>query len=114
VRFRHIVDAIDEIAKFTKGMTFDQYCNDTMVSYAVERALLIVAEAATALGADAEALCPHIPWREIRGLGNQLRHAYDGVDPSVLWEIIQDDLPKLRATCLPHASGPSASGMGTP
>ena len=34
--------------------------------------------------------------REIRSLGNVLRHAYDGVDPSIIWRIVQDDLAGLR------------------
>jgi uncharacterized protein with HEPN domain len=30
-------------------------------------------------------------------LGNRLRHAYHRVEPSILWEIAQHDLPPLKA-----------------
>jgi uncharacterized protein with HEPN domain len=30
-------------------------------------------------------------------LGNRLRHAYHRVEPSILWEIAQRDLPPLKA-----------------
>jgi len=36
------------------------------------------------------------PWQSIRSLGNVLRHAYDGVDPSIIWKIVQDDLAHLN------------------
>lgn len=29
---------------------------------------------------DAERLCPGLPWRNIRGIGNCLRHRYERVD----------------------------------
>jgi uncharacterized protein with HEPN domain len=59
--------------------------------------LLIISEAAVRLKDDAELLCPGIPWREIRGSGNWLRHQYDGVDIETIWNTIQDDLPALKA-----------------
>ena len=36
------------------------------------------------LGPQAEELCPGIPWRDIRGIGNLLRHGYDRIDPHVI------------------------------
>ena len=59
-------------------------------------ALLIISEAARRLGNEAETLAPDQPWQSIRSLGNVLRHAYDGVDPSIIWKIVQDDLAGLR------------------
>ena len=64
---------------------------------AVERKLLIVSEAAIRLGKDAEVRCPGLPWGEIRGIGNWLRHQYDAVELSVVWKTLRDDLPPLRA-----------------
>jgi uncharacterized protein with HEPN domain len=62
----------------------------------VLHALLIISEAARRLGNEAETLAPDQPWQSIRSLGNVLRHAYDGVDPSIIWKIVQDDLAGLR------------------
>ncbi|MBZ5608541.1 MAG: DUF86 domain-containing protein [Acidobacteriia bacterium] len=44
------------------------------------------------------AFVPAYPGREIRGLGNVLRHEYDRVEGSHLWYTIQDDLPPLKAS----------------
>ena len=41
-----------------------------------------------------------MPWREIRDLGNLLRHAYDKVDLEIIWQTITDDLPFLKISVL--------------
>ena len=51
------------------------------------------------LGDAAADLCPDIPWREIRGLGNRLRHQYDTIDLTRIWLLIEHDLPLLKVAC---------------
>ena len=63
----------------------------------VERCLERLSEASTKLGAAAEALAPGSPWKAVRAFGNVLRHAYDQVDPSRVWEIAVQDLPQMVA-----------------
>jgi uncharacterized protein with HEPN domain len=46
---------------------------------------VIISEAAKRLGDDAEVLCPGQRWRDIRGIGNHLRHAYDNLDALLIW-----------------------------
>jgi uncharacterized protein with HEPN domain len=65
---------------------------------AAKYALLTISEAATELGNLAAELCPEIAWREIRGLGNRLRH-YANVDVVRIWLLIERDLPPLRTAC---------------
>tara|TARA_R110000787_G_scaffold61094_4_gene138519 strand:- start:140 stop:400 length:261 start_codon:yes stop_codon:yes gene_type:complete len=58
-----------------------------------------ISEAAVKLGEKAEHAAQEIPWRDIHGLGNNFRHAYDGVDPEILWNLIQKDLTPLADAC---------------
>ena len=44
----------------------------------------------------------------IRSLGNVLRHAYDGVDPSIIWRIVRDDLGGLKRALEQALPGPQA------
>ena len=55
-----------------------------------------ITEAAKRLGAQAAVLCPGIPWHEIRGLGNWLRHDYDQIKVEVIWKTVQQDLRPLQ------------------
>jgi uncharacterized protein with HEPN domain len=41
-------------------------------------------------------LRPEIPWADIRGLGNRLRHEYETVDAVRLWRTVERDLPPLK------------------
>jgi uncharacterized protein with HEPN domain len=99
LRFRDIVPSIDFILKFTKGMELDQFLADDRTRLAVERCLLIIREAGRKLGPEAEARCPEIPWGQVRGLGNWLRHDYDQMDYSAIWATVTEDLAALRAAC---------------
>jgi uncharacterized protein with HEPN domain len=91
-----VVASIDYIRSFAAGITFDQYLEDRKTRSAVERELLIISEAAIRLGSDAETICPGPDWRDIRGLGNKLRHDYDGLNDELLWQTVQNDLLPLR------------------
>ena len=55
-----------------------------------------ISEAAVRLGEQAERLCPGLRWRDIRGIGNWLRHQYDRVDIETIWNTLTRDLPPLK------------------
>jgi uncharacterized protein with HEPN domain len=96
--FRDIIDAIGMIEQFTAGMHFEAFRSNPMAVAAVERKLLVISEAAIRLGDEAERRYPDQPWRDIRGIGNQLRHAYERIDLETIWAAVTDDLPPLKAT----------------
>jgi len=93
------------IEQFTSGMDFEGFRTNPMAVAAVERKLLIISEAAIRLGDEAERRCPDLPWRDIRGIGNQIRHAYERIDLDTIWSAVTDDLPPLKAAVV-RALGP--------
>lgn len=95
--FRDILQAILMIEQFTVDMDFAAFHRDPKTIAAVERKLQIISEAAIRLGEEAEARCPGLPWRDIRGIGNQLRHGYDRIDLEQVWRTLASDLPPLKA-----------------
>ena len=103
---RDIGNAIVLIEKFTSGMDFEAFYGDPKTVAAVERKLQIISEAAIRLGGEAERRCPGLPWREIRGIGNWLRHEYERIELPVIWRTLQADLPRLKAAVLLALSSP--------
>ena len=95
--FENMLESMDWIEEYVRGISFDIYLRLREKQSAVERELQILTEAAHRLGAEAEVLCPGQDWRDIRGLGNALRHAYDSIDGAVIWRIIHDNLPPLKS-----------------
>ena len=99
-RFCDIVENIDAICEYTQGMSVDDYGANRLVRDAVERCFMRISEAATKLGTEAEALAPNQPWRQIRDLGNQIKHGYDGVDDKLIFNLIGERTDSLRADAI--------------
>lgn len=100
-----ILEGIGKIEQFVRGYGLDDFAADEKTVAAVERKLQLITEAAVRLGDQAEVLCPEIAWRDIRGMGNWLRHQYDRVDLETVWNTVTDDLPRLKTAV--------ASALGT-
>jgi uncharacterized protein with HEPN domain len=99
-RFHDIVENADRILEYTSGLTYEQYESITLVRDAVERCFERIGEAAVKLGLQAEALFPSQPWKDIRGLDNNLRHEYDNVSSRTLWlSATGGDIASLRDAC---------------
>jgi len=85
------------IKRFALGMDQAKFRDDPKTVAAVERKLPVISEAAIRLGDQAETLSPSPPWRDIRGIGNWLRHQFDHVDVDSIWRTVMDDLPPPEA-----------------
>jgi uncharacterized protein with HEPN domain len=92
-----ILESINLIEQFTSGMNLDTFRADQKTISAVERKLQIISEAAIRLGPYAEEYCPGLPWRDIRGIGNWLRHEYFRIDVATIWKTATVDLPPLKS-----------------
>jgi uncharacterized protein with HEPN domain len=97
---QNTLDAIGQINSFMARMDFDAFRADSKTVAAVERKLLNISEGAIRLGEEAENLCPSLPWRDIRGISNWLRHQYDAVDVEAVWWTVVNDLPLLHTAVI--------------
>ena len=93
---KDILDSINKVEKFIKGMTFDQFANDDKTIFAVIRALEIIGEATKNIEMQVRKNYPQIPWREMAGIRDKLIHDYIGVNIEVVWKAAIEDLPKLK------------------
>lgn len=75
--------------------TRDSLFADEVARAALERFIERISEASRRLDPALKAREPAIPWSDIAGIGNVLRHNYDRVDPIILWNIVTVDLPEL-------------------
>jgi uncharacterized protein with HEPN domain len=85
------------ILDFTAGATFDDYADNKMLRFAVERQFEIIGEALNRLsGIDPDTVSKISRFQRIISFRNILIHGYDIVDSTVAWDVIQQDLPKLH------------------
>ena len=97
-RLDDILAAIREIETFAAGKTFDDYIAEPMLRRAVERDVEIISEASHHIPERLKAKYSSIPWREVAGVGNILRHGYKLIDDREIWDIVTSDLAPLKVT----------------
>jgi uncharacterized protein with HEPN domain len=96
-RLEHILEAIREIEGFTAARTLQDYLDQGWLRLATQQGIEIVSEASRRIPADLKAKYPEIPWADIAGIGNILRHGYDSLDHALIWGVVERDLPPLKA-----------------
>jgi uncharacterized protein with HEPN domain len=93
-----IVEACELIQSATQGRALADYEQDRLLRSAIERNFEIIGEALNRLHKTDPATSARVPEHAaIIGFRNVLIHGYDYVDHSRVWQIIQSDVPRLRA-----------------
>jgi len=57
--------------------------------------LVIIGEAANHIPDEVQEAHDDVPWVLMRAMRNRVVHVYFDVDPDILWDTVQTDLPKL-------------------
>ena len=96
VFLKHILDEINFLTKETEGIKFEQFIKNQILKRASSRSLEIIGEAVKNLPADFKKRYKDIEWKKIAGLRNKIIHYYFGVNWDILWDVIKNQLPKLK------------------
>ena len=96
VHLDHILECLDWIARdIEEGR--DAFFADRKTQSAVLRELQALAESTQRLSDDLKNAHPQVSWQGIAGFRNVLVHDYLGIKLDRVWNIIERDLPVLRA-----------------
>lgn len=96
VRLLHILENIDAIEAATRDRSDGDLTGDYLVQRALERAIEIISEAAKSLPPQLRDSEPDVPWKEIIGIGNLLRHEYYRIRNETMIDILRNQLPTFR------------------
>jgi uncharacterized protein with HEPN domain len=92
-----ILEAIEGIEAHTAGKSLADFQQSWLLRLAVQRALEIISEAARHIPDELLVIAPRVRWKQIRGIGNILRHEYHKIADDVIWAVISNDITPLRA-----------------
>jgi uncharacterized protein with HEPN domain len=95
-RLQHIIVSIDKIEKFTKGVTFEEYCSNEMMQFAVVKNLENIGEASYMLSKEFKAQHTEINWNDIIKMRHIMVHGYYNIQNDIVWAMITDDIPPLE------------------
>lgn len=89
-------DAIERIEKYTaRGR--DAFDQEDWIQVWVVHHLQIIGEAARGLSDAKRDRMTQIPWRKIVGMRHVLVHQYFEIDRELVWSVVCDHLPALKA-----------------
>lgn len=94
-RIEDILDAVAEIRVFVQGLSREEFCLDAKTVKAVMADLAVVGEAAGHIPDDVISAHPEVPWALMKAMRNRIVHVYFDVDPNIVWDTLQQDLPVL-------------------
>jgi uncharacterized protein with HEPN domain len=96
IRLQHILDAIVEIESYLYQKDFENFLDNSMMRFACIKQMEIIGEASNHISEETKNNFSSIQWAQIVGMRNVLVHEYFGVDVTLVWDIIKNDIPELK------------------
>ena len=95
VLLEDIIESIEKINTYTRGMAIADFLADQKTKDAVARNFEVMGEAVSRMNSEFRSLHAHISWKDLKEFRNILIHAYEIIDYSLVWTTIQKELPTL-------------------
>ena len=92
----HILDAVGKVNQYA-SVGYEEFMSHSHWQDAVIRQLEIIGEATKRLSEEIRDQHPDVSWRRIAGMRDVLIHDYMGVDLEAVWQVTQQNIPKLEA-----------------
>jgi uncharacterized protein with HEPN domain len=91
-----ILEALERIEKYAHVEKVEFERSELIQTYMVHN-IQIIGEAASTISGDFKQRHPEVPWPSIAGMRNTIVHAYFQVDLDEVWNVVRDDLSKLKS-----------------
>ena len=88
-----IFDAIEQVERYTRGMSESEFLSRPMVQDAVVRQIEIIGEAAGNISVEFQGAHPKLPWANMIGICKKIIPESFSTNLPGLWDAVQDDLP---------------------
>ncbi len=91
-----ILEAIEGIETATSNKSLEDFSKDWLLRMGIQRALEIISQATRHIPDELLTIAPDIPWKQIRAIGNVLRHEYHKIADPVVWAVVTENIGPLR------------------
>jgi uncharacterized protein with HEPN domain len=98
--FRHALDdilqAIGGIQTAVDGKVFEDFEREWLLRLAISGPLKSSRKPAVPCPTRSRQYVPRFPGLKIKAVGNVLRHGYESLSQPVIWNVLVDELPRLK------------------
>ncbi len=96
ISLQKMIEYIDKALSYTKGYTFEEFCNDNKTVDATVFIISQVGELVKNISKETMAKYSNIEWIVIKNLRNRIIHDYEGINLYLIWDILKEDLIGLK------------------
>lgn len=89
-----ILESVQKINSFTKGLNRDSFFADQKTQSAVIMQLLLIGEVSKKVSEKTKSSID-LPWKDIAGFRDRSIHNYFEIDLDVVWDTLLSDIPEL-------------------
>ena len=93
---KHILQEAGYLMSESSGLNMGDFLKDETRMRAFARSLEIIGEAAKKVPDEFKKLHPDVDWKAMAGMRDRLIHHYFGVDYEIVWDVVINEIPKLR------------------
>lgn len=93
----HILDELEFLLSASKTTNLDDFLKDEKSKRAYARSFEIIGEASKNIPETIKELYPLIEWKSMARMRDRLIHHYFGVDYELVWNIVCENIPVLKA-----------------
>lgn len=94
---RHILDECDYLLSVSAKISLDDFIKDETLKRATVRSLEIIGEASKKIPSSHKEIWSFVEWRNMAGMRDRLIHDYIGVNYIIVWDVLKNKIPVLRA-----------------
>ena len=85
-----------EAATVRFGNSYESFEKDNDYQDVINMNIFQIGELSNQLSDELKESMPDIPWHQLYGIRNILAHAYISIENKVIWDTVQNDIPKLK------------------